>query len=899
MTQAMPSPLVRSLAALFFSLTLFLPGSASAQRLPGDVVPRHYEIRLEPDLATGALSGRETIAVEVLRPTASVVLHALGLELSEVTVAIGDERRPATVALDPARETARLALAAPLPVGEARIEIAFSGRLGEGLRGLYSGSHQAAGGSRRYAVTQFQATYARMAFPCFDEPAYKATFDLTRGRGRGRRRDLERPRRRGRDPVQRRASTRSASRPRRRCRPICVALAVGDFDCAEAGGEAACRSASARRRARRTLGRVRARRDAALRRCYERYFGIPYPFGKLDIVAVPDFEAGAMENTAAIFYRERSAARSTRRRRRPRSRRSASPPSSPTRSRTSGSATWSRWRGGTTSGSTRASPPGWREGRSGPGSRSGTSGVEAEASAGSRGPTPARHAADPPGGETPAEINELFDAISYQKAPPCCACSRLLGRGAVPRRRQRLPRGATQGNATSEDFWSELARVSGGPVDRVLASFIDQPGLPLVAGEARCVDGKTRVALTQRQFFQDPGLLAAGSPEVWTVPVCLRPGGARGAGLDRSEPRCELLAERERTVELPGCAPWVLLDAGARGFYRSAYFGEALAQISAAAAALPPAEQVALLDDQWALVRAGRTPIGDFLALAEGLRGSRERAVLGLLVDRLGYAGEHLAGPGDRPRFDAWMRDLLGPAARELGGEPVPGEPDDRKALRALLFAALGDAGDPEALGRARRLVERALASPAAVGSGSDAIDPIDPSLADAAFLLAARGGDAALWDRLRAGLDAARTPEEAFRYLMALAAFRDPALVRRSLDLAFSPRIRTQDLPSLSAALLANPAARDATWAALKARWPELRERVVSFGGRGAVAALGSYCSAAAADEIARFFAANPAPGAERTLQRSLESIRACVQLEELQGERFRAWLAARPEAK
>jgi aminopeptidase N len=482
-------------------------------------------------------------------------------------------------------------------------------------------------------------------------------------------------------------------------------------------------------------------------------------------------------------------------------------------------------------------------------------------------------------GETPAEIKELFDGIAYQKG---AALLRMVEAFVGPEVfrdgvRAYLKKYAN-GNATAEELYAELTRVSKRPVDRVMASFVDQPGAPLVTVEARCEEDSTRVTLTQQRFFNDARLLAAGSPELWTVPVCLRsPTGP---------PHCVLLTEKSQSFKLEGCAPWVLANAGARGYYRSAYTAEALREISkAAATVLTPAEQISLLNDQWALTRAGRADVAGLLALAEGLAGSRELMVQQALLGLLQTLDESVVDASRRDRYQAWLRDLARPAAREIGWSVAPGDSDDRKALRGLLLGTLGQSGDAETLAEARRLANRLLANP----------ESVDPSLAALVLGLAARQGDATLYDTYLARMAAAKSPEEYYRYLNALPAFKDEALIRRSLDLALTGKVRAQDLPGFTAALLRNSASRPQAWAFLKANWPSLQDKVVSFGGRGAIPALAAFCNEESAVDIERFFQTNRAPGAERALKTSLESIRNCVALRKLQGDKLGAWIDGR----
>jgi aminopeptidase N len=857
---------------LWTAALLAISSPLTAHRLPKTVVPSHYEIHLEPDLATGSLTGRETITVRLAEPTTSIVLNAVDLDLREAVVITGKKRHPARVSLDPAAETATLTVDAPLPAGEAHIEIAFAGKIRDDIRGLYRTRTAA----RSYATTQFQATYARMAFPCFDEPAFKATFDLSVVVDKGDtaisngRIVSETP-----GPAPGKNTLRFSTSPR--MSTYLVALAIGDFECVEGGADGTpirvCTVPG-----KKELGRYALRVAEHAVPFFNRYYGIPYPFGKLDMVALPDYEWGGMENTASIFYRERgllldekTAAVGTRRG-------TAGLVSHEIAHQWFGDLVTLAWwdnvwlNEGFATHMTRKPlvswDPAWDQSLEEAQATAGVLAVDAfEATRAIR-----------QNGETPAEIKELFDGIAYQKG---AALLRMVETWLGPESFQKgvhdyLAKYAN-GNATAEDLWTELARVSGKPVDKVMASFVDQAGAPLVTVETRCEDGATLVTLTQQRFFADPARLAAGSPEVWTIPVLLRRAGDSGPA------RSELLTAKSQTFRLPGCAPWVLANALARGYYRTAYTPEALAAISKAAAKdLTPAEQILLLEDQWALVRNGRADVVDFIRLAEGLSGSRQLAVQQILLGRLQAIGDLLVDDAHRDRYNAWLRDLVRPLAQELGWTVAPGEPDDRKILRTVALGTLGGADDADTRAEARRLLDRYLKDPAAV----------DPSLVDLAFGLSARNGDAALYDTFLERMSAAKTPEEYYRYLFSLTAFRDPALVRRNLDFALSGQVREQDLGGVTAALLGNSASRQPAWDLLKKNWPDLRSKVVSFGGRGAIPALAAFCDEAALKDIERFFTENRAPGAERALKRTLEEIRGCVEMKKVQGGRVGGWL-------
>jgi aminopeptidase N len=852
--------------------------AAFAQRLPTDVVPRHYEIHLTPDVETGVVAGRQLIEVEVARPTGSITLHAVDLTLTAGARSEGGEAvRPAVVVVDAASETVELHFDPPLPPGAARLEIEFTGKIRDDLRGLY----RIRSNDRWYMATQFEGTYARMMFPCFDEPSFKATFDLSvtidqasmaisNGAVAS---DVPGPA--GKHTVTFGRSPNMST--------YLVALAVGQFGCLQGESGGVPIRVCARPEVK-DLGRHALEAAQRFLAYYDGYYGIRYPFGKLDMIAFPDYEWGGMENTAAIFYKDRSllldpAAASVRARRRV-----GSLVAHEIAHQwfgdlvtmkwwdnvwlNEGFATWMAHK------PLQAWEPSWDQELEAV--RSAQMVLAADSLATTR---PIRQNAD-----TPAEIKELFDGVAYDKgAAVLRMVEAYVGEETFRRGVNAYLARFAHGNATAEDLWSSLATASGRPVEAILRSFVDQAGAPLVEIETRCRGGRTEVVATQRRFFLDSNALGADSPEIWTMPLCLRVVGARDPrGVAK---RCELLRERRQSFRLSGCGDAVLANAGATGFHRTAYTRDGLAALAAVAPSLAPAEQIALLEDQWALVRVGRVDVGDYLRLAERLEGSRVLAVASLWIDRLQTIGD-LVPESDQPAFRQRAIALLTPLSKDLGTSCMPGDTDDRRTLRAAVFEALGRAGDPATLTAARRWVDRAM-------SDGPAAEAVEPDLASAASPLAASQGDAALYERYLKAVAGAKTPEQSYQWLMALASFEDRALVSRSLDLVASGKLRNQDLPMFTARLLANPASRAATWGFLKAHWADLQSKVVSFGGGGAVPALGNFCDLESARDVEAFFAGHPAPAAERAVQHSLETIRQCAELKGRLREPLKAWLA------
>ena len=851
--------------------------AASAQRLPAEVVPQHYDIAVDPDLEAAAFRGVVTIAVRLASPATTIVLNAAELTIGSARVSAAGVAQPATVSLDPAREQVRLTVPQPIPAGAAEIHLEYRGILNDQLRGFYLSTAN----GRRYAVTQLEATDARRMFPSFDEPALKATFALRVTLNAGDRAvsngavisDRPGPR----------PGTHTVAFDRTpKMSTYLVALAVGDFTCSEGAQDGIpIRICSTPDKVHLTAFALDATK--AILSYFNRYYSIPYPFKKLDVVAVPDFSAGAMENTGAIFYREEMLL--------------IDPKTSSLGNQqfvaavlgheiahqwfgdlvtmawwddlwlNEGFATWMATK------PVAAWKPEWTLPLADVQASQRAMNLDALRS------TRAVRAA----ASTPAEISELFDGIAYEKG---AAILRMIEawigedafRGGINAYLERFK----YANARAEDFWSVVAKSSGRPVDRVMASFVNQPGLPLVNVEIVCGPQGAQLAVSQERYVRDAAVPPSPGPstETWAIPVCVRSAEGRTT--------CEVVASTAATIALPGCTTWVMPNAGARGYYRAAYPAAMLRRLAPDVAALSPAERMALLSDEWALVRAGRHDVGAHLDLASGFSGERTPEVLTTLTDPLRTIEESLTTAATRGPYRAWVGRLLAPALADVGWTAAPGEPDARRALRAAVIAAMGDVARDEAvLMEARRVVERELARPGTT----------DPTLLNVVVPLATLHGDGALYDRYLARAKRSGDPAVQYLFLNALTSFSDPLLVSRTLDHILGPEVRSQDAKIFIAGLLTNPNVNSLAWQLLKARWAEVQKKTGEFVGNTViVSALSAFCDAKSLEDIRAFFAAHAVPDAVRTLEQSLERIAGCVRLAAAQQPRLAEWLASQP---
>jgi len=775
-----------------------------------------------------------------------------------------------------------------LPKGPAEIRIAYTGVLNDKLRGFYL-STDASG--RRYAVTQFEATDARRAFPGFDEPALKATFDVSMTIDRG---DVAISNGRvisdtseASDPsdapgAERRHTVKFATTPK--MSTYLVALAVGRFECLEGSAEHVPIRICATE-GRKELGCTALEMAGQILKFYDQYFIIKYPFGKLDVLAVPDFAAGAMENTAAIFYRETDllvdAAHASVEARK----RIASVLAHEMAHQWFGDLVTMKWwddiwlnEGFATWMANRALAamrPDWNV----PVDEA----IETQTALGLDGlkSTHAIHAFT----DTPAQIDEAFDAIAYEKgAAVLRMLENYLGAESFRRGINAYLQAHVYANGRSQDFWTAMAAASSKPVDRILPTFVNQAGAPLIDVSPACRDGRTAVAATQQRFFLEPTLMKNGSPERWFVPVCAK------SESDSAGPTCDVLSQARQVLMLGGniCSSWVFVNAGAQGYYRTAYSREALRALAPRVqSVLTAPERLSLTGDEWALVRAGRHDIGEFLTLATGFGDERADGVLQNLTDRLDFVHEYLATDATRGAFERFVRTLFGPLFQQVGFESRPGDGDEERALRATLIETLGTIGaDAGVAARARTALDRALAGGA----------PLDPTLSRAIISVASEHGDRALQDALLAASDSAGAPGEHYRYLYALARFRDPALIDRALEYSLTPSLRSQDAAAFFSRFLSNEAARPRAWAFLKRHWADLEGKVTIVGGDTTLTgALASFCDAASRDDITTFFAAHPLASASRTLGQTIERINNCIALRERQAPGLANWLEAR----
>ncbi len=856
---------------------ILLIGAAAAQRLPETAVPENYKLAFAPDFTKDNFAGEETLSIRVLKPTSEIVLNAAQIDFQEVTVTSGGSSQKAKVTLDDKKEMATLAFDKTIQPGPATIRVRFTGILNNELRGFYLGKDDQ---GRKYAATQFEATDARRAFPSFDEPNYKATFDITVTADKDMT-VISNSKAISDTPSADRSkhTVRFATTPK--MSSYLAAMVVGNFEYIE-GSSDGIPIRVYTSPGKKELGTFALQAAENFMRYYNHYFGIKYPYGKLDMIGLADFAAGAMENTACITYRESFLLLDDKRAGVEVRKNVASGVAHEMAHQWFGDLVTMKWwddiwlnEGFATWMSSKpleAWKPEWNV------QLDDVNDLGQSLNADSLVNTHPIHQ----DAETPAQILELADGITYGKTAAVLRMLEFyLGPETFRAGVNAYLKKHAYGNATAADFWGAQTEISRKPVDKLMPTFVQQPGAPFVNVKTQCSGNQETVSVGQQRYFYDRSRMDQGGSELWQIPLCVKDSNAQ-----KGKEHCELLTQKENSFVQQGCSPWLFANADAKGFYRSGYSPEAVgAMAKAAEISLNPAERIMLLSDVWASVRVGREPIGDYLAVAEGLRSDRTLAVLDQMFPQLDFIGRYLVDDADRSTYELWLRQLLAPMVKEVGWESKAGETAEQIGLRVRLLHLLGyTARDPEVGALARKWADQAMDNPTSVND----------EIADESLRIAALSGDAAFYDKIMAHLKTAKTPEEYYAYQGALASFTDSKLLQRTLDFAMSPESRSQDSMLLIGRIMRNPAGQALTWDFVRSNWSSLEKAAGTFGGGGGsiVGSTGTFCDVQQQEEVKDFFTTHSAPATERTLKQALERIGYCVDIKQRQSPLLATWL-------
>jgi len=850
----------------------------SAQyRLPYSVEPRRYALRLTPDLDHATFTGEVHIEVLVHEAIDEIILHAAELTVDSATLEPGGgERQALAVHVHEVSERLVLTPASSLAPGPAVISLDFAGILNDKLHGFYrSAFSDDSGVTHVIATTQFEATDARRAFPCFDEPDRKAVFSIT----------LDVPD--GLAAYSNGPEVEQSPLPGggRRIRfgdtipmsTYLVAFVVGPLVATEPVDVRGTPVRVVHVPGKSDLTAFALEAAAHSLEFFIDWFGIDYPAEKLDLVAIPDFAFGAMENLGCVTFREAVLLVDPGRASRIELERVADVISHEIAHMWFGDLVTMRWWNGIWLNEAFATMmellcvdafrPQWQ--------RWVSFGITRDAAMATDGLHSTRPVEYPVG--PPEEAQGMFDVLTYQKgAGVLRMLERYLGAERFRDGVRHYLDAHRFGNTETADLWDAIEAASGEPVRDIMDSWILQGGFPLVSVDSapgpQPAAGTTVLRQEPFRYAPTEGPTAIGSS--WKVPVIAR-------ALDDGEIRL-LLGSEPEAVGIGGDAdPTALVvNAGGSGFYRVRYAPERHRRLASRLDSLELLERFNLLGDSWAVVIALLSAPGDFLLLAEALGDEDDPDVWAQVTGALSLLNRAV-DDDVRAHVARYTRALLGPVLARLGWEARLGEGPRTPTLRAQVVGMLGTVGqDPEVQAQSHRLHEEAQRGAVA----------LDPDVASAILNVVGDSGGPEDFETFLEHYRRPATPQEEMRYLYALASFADPSLAARAFELALT-EVRSQDAPFVIQLLLANRANGPATWARVVDHWDELVSRIPSNILPRMLGGVTALCrDPQLAGDIVAFVRAHPLPIGQRTVDQTLERLEINVRF----ASSFRATAAA-----
>jgi puromycin-sensitive aminopeptidase len=835
---------------------------SEAFRLPRTVEPVTYRIEIEPDVASATFSGTVAIDVVVHEAVSEIVLNAAELAVSDVEVALADGSMiPYSVTFDDELEQVIFRSPTELPPGPCTLSCRFTGTLNDKLRGFYRSTYTGPDGeTQTIATTQFESVDARRCFPCFDEPDRKAVFEIALIVDP----DVDAI---SNSPVvgtdQLGDKRRIRFSPTMKMSTYLVAFVVGRIEATESVDVNGVPLRVVCTPGKRDLSRFALEVGAFALRFFTEYFNVPYPGEKVDLVAIPDFAAGAMENLGCITFRDTALLVDETRAARVELERVADVIAHELAHMWFGDLVTMTWWEGIWLNEAFATfmevlcvdafRPSWDRWIGFAGSREAALAVD-----GVHSTRPIEYPVGPP-----KEAEGMFDLLTYEKG---CGVLRMLEQhvGADVFRdgvRSYLKAHAYSNTVTS-DLWDALEDASGAPVRDVMDTFILQGGHPLVS-----LRGDT---LTQQPFSFGPPPPGTDSSigAQWNVPVAVRalptgdaPGAPVGHLVLQSEPAQIEEARRGLAV----------VNAGGWGVFRVGYESEHRLALAEHLPELTPLERSNLLADTWATTLAGHTRLREFLVLASQLDLEPDPAPWAPVAGALGLTSR-IARPEERDAVHEAVAALFGPTHRRLGFDAVPGEGQRTPSLRSLAINVMGTTGaDAAVRAEAARRFDAS-----SIGGGSGPAIPADIETATLAVVAQlVRPGD---YDALLARYRSATNPQEEMRSLGALASFPDVDLCLRTFDLALT-EVRSQNGFSVIGALLVNPVGNQAVWARITESWEAILERFPKNAPPRILESVPALCADADfADRVIAFLEEHPLSSGPRRVAQSVERLRVNV---------------------
>jgi puromycin-sensitive aminopeptidase len=860
---------------------------ANSATLPENVKPSRYDLTLAPDLVGFTFSGYVGIIVEILEPTSEIILNCAEIEIQSCALTLEDgEQNPTDTVFDEKAETVTFKFGSQLSRGHAKLNIEFTGELNDRLLGFYRSQYTDTDGNEKIlAATQFESTDARRAFPCWDEPAVKAAFEVTliipselkavsnmeivsetdEGNGTTTLRFAE-------SPIM---ST------------YLLAFIVGDLACVEATTPDGTLMRVWATKGNEDKGQFALDTSIDLLAYFNDYFGIPYPLSKLDHLAIPDFAAGAMENWGAITYRETALL--------------VDPENSSAGTREVVAAiishemahqwfgdlvtmvwwddlwlneSFASWMGDKAVDALHPEWEMWTQFLS-------NDTMSALSLDGLQNSHPIEQEVN-----NPDEIGQLFDAISYSKGGSILRMlEQYLGADDFQKGLQIYLNRHSHANARTRDLWNALGEASGQPVADIMDTWTNQTGYPFLDAEIKRDDSGIEVSLTQSRFLYENVLDAGKAPDqIWKVPLTIRTASD-------ADPVSSLMEDKTETVKLTPAShgstdEWIKVNPGQTAFYRVRYPADELEKLTAPirSLSLPAADRLGIQADAYALTKAGHIPVTDFLTIAEAYQNETDASVCGDLAFNLNSLDNLLSDEDFYPRFQAFARGIFAPIGQKIGWDPKPSEGHRDALLRSTVLSELGHFEDEDTLAEAQRRFQNYANDPSS----------LNPDMRAVVFEMAAQRGDRQTYDQMWSLEKSSDLHEEKIRFLNALSNFEQGDLLQETLERALGTDVRSQDTIRVVVSVASNRHGRDLAWEFVKKNWDEFNRRY-GDGGFALMRLVGMtslFTTEEKRQDVEKFFTDNPAPAAERTISQSLERMKLNISWADQNRDELAKWL-------
>ncbi|MBB4726946.1 M1 family metallopeptidase [Xanthomonas arboricola] len=750
------------------------PTSAAASsittQLPRTAKPTHYAVEITPHADKMTFDGKVAIDVSVLQATDRIVLQAANLSLARGTLTQkGGKPQAAKVSTDAEAQTATFAFDKPLAVGEYVLSIDYSGVINTQANGLFALDYTTAQGARRALFTQFENSDARRFIPSWDEPNFKATFDLAINAPAGQMAVSNMPVASSKPGANGR--TRIAFQTSPKMSTYLLFVSVGDFERATVTADNGTEIGVIAQKGKVGQAQFALESGRDVLHEYNAYFGIPYPLPKLDNIAAPGRSQffSAMENWGAIFTFEYSLL--------------LDPAVANIDTKqgvftvaaheiahqwfgnlvtmawwddlwlNEGFANWMEAR------TTAKLHPEWDIDKTGPALKS-RAAMRRDAYATTH--PVVQHVA------TVEQASQAFDAITYQKGEAVIAMLEdYVGSDHWRTGVRSYIKQHQYGNAVTDQLWQQIDAVAPGKqFTQVAHDFTLQPGVPLIKATSRCVGGQTAVTLEQGEFTLDR---PDKQPLHWHVPVVLRSGN--GAPV-------RVLVDGTAQVQVPGCDAPVVVNAGQKGYFRTWYAPAQFKALTDRFGLLPVVDQVGVLNDTNALAGAGVQAQADVLDLTAQVAAGASPDVWDMVASIYDDVdGSFERDPAARATWRAYAVPRLAAEFATLGWDKRAGDSAQIQQLRTRLIATLSDMGDAAVIAEARRRFAAFQANPAS----------LSPELRDSVLGAVAHNADAATWDALHALARQETSSMVRDTYYDFLSMPNNEALARRALELALT----------------------------------------------------------------------------------------------------------------